>query len=136
MFKNLLLVVGLTVSVFMTSCLTDEVAQIVSLRNAAGDTITSDTIQANLNTILTIVSDVVDDQDLLEVSYFQGYPDAIELQIDYALPIDLTNRKREVFVDLSFPDTLYSSGDFGSISVRAEDMEGNVTELFKKIRVQ
>ncbi len=135
MFRKLFICVGLALSVFLSSCLQDDVAPIVSLRNAAGDTISSDTIQTGLNTILTIVSVTVDDQDLKDVSYFQGYPDASELQIDYAAAIDLTNRRREVFIDLSVPDSLYASGEFGTFRVRAEDMEGNVTELVKKIRV-
>ncbi len=135
MLRNLIFSAGLLLSVFLTSCLTDEVAPNISLRNAAGDTITSDTLTIGLNEILTVVSITEDDQDISTVEYFQGYPNASELPIDYAAPIDLTNRRHEVFVDLSFPDTLYISGEFGTLRVRAEDREGNVSELSKRIRV-
>lgn len=127
---------GLVATVLLSSCLQDDIAPTIALRNAAGDTIVGDTLTATLNTVLTLVSSTRDDQDLGEVAYYQGYPDDMELRIDYAAPIDLTNRIREVFVDLSFPDSLYASGDFGTFRVYAEDREGNVTELFKRIRVQ
>jgi hypothetical protein len=133
--KRALLPVLTLVCIGLASCIQDDVAPIVVLRNAGGDTITADTIGGTLNTILTIISDARDEQDLLDVTYTQSYPDTADAVIDYAAPIDLTNRKREVFVDISLPDSLYTAGSFGAITVRAEDMEGNVTEVRKTIIV-
>jgi hypothetical protein len=119
----------------LSSCIQDEVNPIIVLRTAGGDTINADTINGTLNGILTIISDVRDDQELETVTYMQGYPDTVPLPIEYAAAIDLTNRKHEVFLDLSLPDSLYTAGSFGSIEVMAEDAGGNTTTVRKTIIV-
>ncbi len=136
MHQRLFLATALVLAVGLSSCLTDEVAPNIILRNASGDTIRGDTLTGMLNSVLTLVAETTDDQDILDVSYFQGYPGLIEEQINYAIPIELTNRRHEVFVDLSFPDSLYNSNDVSSIRVKAEDRSGNVSEISALILVQ
>ena len=139
MRKILYLILLASCALTISSCITDEVAPIVVIRDAAGDTLDIDTVVAISNTVITFISDVRDDQDLADVAYYQGLIDpdlGFENQIDYSVPIFLTNRKKEVQVDLSLPDSLYASGSFGTFRVRAEDMEGNVTEVIKYIDVQ
>jgi hypothetical protein len=133
--RRALPVAALLASVGLTSCIQDEVNPIVILRSAGGDTITADTISGSLNGVLTIISDVRDDQELEAVTFAQGYPDTVDLPIDYAAPIDLTNRKSEVFLDLSLPDSLYTAGSIGSVIVTAEDAAGNTTTVRKTIVV-
>ncbi len=133
--RTLVPAAALLLGLGLTSCIQDEVNPIVVLRTAAGDTIDADTINGTLNNILTIISDVRDDQELETVTYTQGYPDTVPLPIEYAAAIDLTNRKREVFLDISLPDTMYSAGSVGSIEVMAEDAGGNTTTVRKTIIV-
>jgi hypothetical protein len=136
MHRNLFGGILLALSVLLSSCLTDEVAPNIFLRAASGDTIQSDTIQVTLNSTLTLVSVTTDDQDLREVLYYQGFPEGLEQEIPYSDGIQLTNRIREVFVDLPFPDSIFEAGGVSSFRVMAEDNAGNVSELFKLIRIQ
>lgn len=134
-FRSLVPVAALMLGLGLSSCIQDEVNPIVVLRSASGDTINADTINGTLNGILTLISDVRDDQELGSVTYTQGYPDTVPLPIEYAAAIDLTNRKREVFLDISLPDSMYTAGSFGSIEVVAEDEAGNSTSVRKTIVV-
>jgi hypothetical protein len=112
----------------LSSCLEDEIAPIIQIRSAAGDTISNDTVTALSNTVLTVIADTRDDQDLLGVRYFHKANDSLTLELEYAAPIFLTNRANEVQVDLSLPDSVFDVGKLSEFTVRAEDMGGNVTE--------
>lgn len=140
MFKlrNLLILNALVVLVGFSSCITDEIPPVIELYTSTGDTIDYDTISGPINTVITLISKTTDLQDLGEVSYFQTWGDSLntEVQIDYAAPILLTNRHQEVFIDLSLPDSLYSSGNVTFFRITAVDAEGNSTEVVKRLDVQ
>lgn len=113
-----------------SSCIQDEVGPIVHFKNDAGDTITGDTLSGNLNDILSFIGDTRDDQDLGEVQYLLTLGDLVDEPIPYSDPIFLTNRQREVRFDIPLIDTLFESGQFGSFTISATDMEGNNTTDF------
>ncbi|MFT7588289.1 MAG: hypothetical protein ACI959_000496 [Limisphaerales bacterium] len=134
--RNLLILNALVVLVGFSSCITDEIDPTIEIFTDVGDTIDFDTIPAQINTVLTLISKTTDLQDLGDVNYFQTWGDFTEVQIEYAAPILLTNRHREVFIDLSLPDSLYAVDDVRAFRISAEDAEGNSAELIKYIKIE